>query len=717
MDAIEDIGPPRRWPVAIALAATLVWVVLLGLLATLAVAARSGEFAVSPGLQMLWLGGAVLLLLAAPLALIWLAATQLRERTGDRALQAAMLAQHTRAVEARISDGGATLLAMEERVAALVQRIESVAAPIEGHYQALYTAAERLDNSGNLLAGATDRAEAACAQLEASAPAAVQQAERLTELLGHVDTDLKRQVAEAEAMLAALQQRAHDAGIEAQQMQAHSVEGLAAIADTARAAHEAVAAPLAQLREGVDTAFARTASAMDATRDGVHTQTSALLASIDQARVTLDHIGGEAARLIAQRLESLLGTTEQLGSQLEAQATRSRGLIDEVERGFGVLDAKLGNSANAGTAILTAMSEKMAEARDAIFRLGEPIANTQAALEAVEAKVGDIGTAGDAVMQTLGSALPNALPKIEDMTLRLADLHDRVDALAAPMAASGDAIAVARGHFDTASTSLETATARFAAELAEARGVLDSLEARTGDTALSASTQLIEVFGRVREIANQTAGTMRETLSRVVEEAEQALDSAGSSRAETAFGAPIRAQLADIESAHRSAESSAQTAVERISQRLIGLAETVAVVERRIDEVDSRYEIHLRDDIARRSGTLLESLQGVSIDIAKLLSVDIDDKAWEGYLKGDKSVFTRRMVRLFDKETERAISRHFSHDPPFREQASRYMVEFESLIKSVLPDREGKTLAITLLSSDVGKLYVALAQATERLRG
>ena len=40
----------------------------------------------------------------------------------------------------------------------------------------------------------------------------------------------------------------------------------------------------------------------------------------------------------------------------------------------------------------------------------------------------------------------------------------------------------------------------------------------------------------------------------------------------------------------------------------------------------------------------------------------------------------------------------------------------ETLKRRVMPDREGKALAITLLSSDVGKLYVALAQAIERLR-
>jgi hypothetical protein len=38
------------------------------------------------------------------------------------------------------------------------------------------------------------------------------------------------------------------------------------------------------------------------------------------------------------------------------------------------------------------------------------------------------------------------------------------------------------------------------------------------------------------------------------------------------------------------------------------------------------------------------------------------------------------------------------------------------MLRSVLSTRDGHALAVTLLSSDMGKLYVALAQAIERLR-
>ena len=44
----------------------------------------------------------------------------------------------------------------------------------------------------------------------------------------------------------------------------------------------------------------------------------------------------------------------------------------------------------------------------------------------------------------------------------------------------------------------------------------------------------------------------------------------------------------------------------------------------------------------------------------------------------------------------------------------RYVEEFEALIGHVMTDREGRSLAMTLLSSDTGKLYLALKEAVER---
>ena len=79
-------------------------------------------------------------------------------------------------------------------------------------------------------------------------------------------------------------------------------------------------------------------------------------------------------------------------------------------------------------------------------------------------------------------------------------------------------------------------------------------------------------------------------------------------------------------------------------------------------------------------------------------------------------MFTRRAVRLLDSGEAREVARHYDEEPDFREQVNRYIHDFEAMLRRVLSDREGTTLGVTLLSSDMGKLYVALSQAVQRVR-
>ncbi|MCA1748476.1 MAG: hypothetical protein LC634_02715, partial [Sphingomonadales bacterium] len=114
---------------------------------------------------------------------------------------------------------------------------------------------------------------------------------------------------------------------------------------------------------------------------------------------------------------------------------------------------------------------------------------------------------------------------------------------------------------------------------------------------------------------------------------------------------------------------------------------------------------------------LIESLNSIAIDVTKILSNEVTDTEWAAYLRGDRGIFARRAVRLLDSGEAREIAAQYDNDSEFREQVNRYIHDFEAMIRQVLATRGGSSMAVTLLSSDNGKLYVALAQAIERLRG
>ena len=72
--------------------------------------------------------------------------------------------------------------------------------------------------------------------------------------------------------------------------------------------------------------------------------------------------------------------------------------------------------------------------------------------------------------------------------------------------------------------------------------------------------------------------------------------------------------------------------------------------------------------------------------------------------------------RLLDAGEAREIVRHYEEEPEFREQVNRYIHDFEAMLRRVTAERDGGMLAVTLMSSDMGKLYAALAPVVDRRR-
>src|SRR3546814_1286449 len=101
---------------------------------------------------------------------------------------------------------------------------------------------------------------------------------------------------------------------------------------------------------------------------------------------------------------------------------------------------------------------------------------------------------------------------------------------------------------------------------------------------------------------------------------------------------------------------------------MLTIADTTASVEARIAEVNTQVEEQNKEEFSRRSALLIESLNSTAIDIAKIMSNEVTDTAWAAYLKGDRSVFARRAVRLLDSGEAKTIQRYYEQEPDFRDQ-------------------------------------------------
>ena len=185
---------------------------------------------------------------------------------------------------------------------------------------------------------------------------------------------------------------------------------------------------------------------------------------------------------------------------------------------------------------------------------------------------------------------------------------------------------------------------------------------------------------------------------------------------EKAMRARTAESIGQLEQAASHAAGVSREAAIQLRDQLAKVNELAGNLERRVSQARDRAEEQVDSDFSRRVALITESLNSNAIDIAKAISSDVTDTAWASYLRGDRGVFTRRAVRLLDNPEAKAVVQIYENDSEFRDHVSRYIHDFEAMLRQVLSTRDGHALGVTLLSSDMGKLYVALAQSIERLR-
>ncbi|MBS0246985.1 MAG: hypothetical protein JSR61_10220 [Proteobacteria bacterium] len=117
------------------------------------------------------------------------------------------------------------------------------------------------------------------------------------------------------------------------------------------------------------------------------------------------------------------------------------------------------------------------------------------------------------------------------------------------------------------------------------------------------------------------------------------------------------------------------------------------------------------DRTARHS---IESLDSLSVDIARMIDHEAAADLWDRYKRGERNVFTRRLYTLQGQQAFDEIRRKYRADREFKQTVDRYIGEFERLLEEVSRDDRGQVVARTYLTSETGKVYTMLAHAAGR---
>jgi len=133
----------------------------------------------------------------------------------------------------------------------------------------------------------------------------------------------------------------------------------------------------------------------------------------------------------------------------------------------------------------------------------------------------------------------------------------------------------------------------------------------------------------------------------------------------------------------------------------------------RVDEPSSR--ITTPGNGRNAGSTALDSLNAISVDIARMVDHAAVAAAWERFNRGETGVFTREIYTRQGQPTFEEIQRKYAREPEFRQTVDRYVEEFERLLREVARDDRDRLLTRSYLVSETGKVYTMLAHASGRL--
>jgi hypothetical protein len=720
-----DASRPSRWPVIIAIAATIAWLGGMIWLAWPAIHAGLAPVALVEFIAALCVPPALI-------GIVWLlalrtstaearrfgqSAAAMRAEAASLERTIAVLSTHLDANREKLADQTTALMAMGDAAA---ERLAAVRIAMASEVNAADTQAMRLTE-------AAAAAQTNLGVLLSSLPRAHSETAEMAKTLETTGLTASEHAAALHGQLAALADRGREAdnvaGSAAQKLAAH-IARMEATSETAGARLEAVTG---EMSGAVDALLDRTANAVDEARKSISAQGDALHAMLDTNLAALDRGSRDSVAALAERIAAIETMIDRIAGRLDQQQAASSAMLSDLDGGIAQVEGQLAALHSQGverTQLLAASISALGGSADAMtesLRTGDAVARSAIATSE------DLLTALDAAAREIDETLPDALGRLDDrigttrqivasskpellaLVTAAESTHDAIEAIA-------QVIAGQRATLDQLAAVMSD-TLDSGRDKAEALGrLMDDTIGRTHDFAQEAAPKLVEALIRVRETASAAADRARETLDAVIPDAARSLEIASAEAMKRATGNTVERQVSAIAEAAGAAVEAATRASDHLSRQLLQISEASATVEARIEDARSEREEADRDTFARRASLLIEALNSGAIDITKAFAPEVADSAWAAYLKGDRGVFTRRAVRLLDSNDAREIARMYDEDDRFRDQVNRYIHDFEAMLRAILAQRDGSPLGVTLLSSDMGKLYVALAQAIERLR-
>lgn len=588
--------------------------------------------------------------------------------------------------------------------------------------------------------------------LDQAAGGARHQSESAAELMGRHSEDIKQKTAD-------------------------TVEALASVGETLENYRRNLEESATASKDSVETAFAATLERMGelaARMDGLESHADNLTNKLGEQARDLIQLSGKAAEdaktfeaILEQRTSGLGSAAEKAESAsskaLEGMATlgaqiakQSDAINDAASRNAGELGQVIKTLADQAELIATVASDAVRNIREAEASMdkrgtgvGQLLEDTKQRLEAVEEQIMTQREALVNATQLSAETLENSSMAFQ---VRSREIGEAASDAAAALSSSGETLSEhletlksvgaeaseelgrvavrlqdesdrAIGKIRLTSDVLENAAASFGDQrkkflketdetIAKLESGSDKLRAGTeklDDVSASAAERLTALFGEMKNISDQTEYRIEGAVSRMQTRAEDEF-----AELHIRFARILNESMKEISSKVSEASDKATKAARKVSDETDRLAGRAEIFMTRADQLDEKYARNMQDDFVHTASLLVDSLSSGAFDLSKALETDIPDKVWRKYLEGDSSIFARRAVKIGSAKMRKMVAERYKKDAEFRAHVTKYIHDFEQLMDRVDTQHGANAVSITMISSELGKLYVMLAQAMKK---
>jgi hypothetical protein len=668
-----------------------------------------------------------LALAAGPLALlglVWIMFGRTRRKEAERFTRSVVaMRAEARSLEAllgvlgqRIHDSRADLTMIAQHLMKLGDDTTSKFGGITREFDA---SSEKLVRHGEALDRAAESARNDIAVILTDLPQAETSARNMAEQLRLAGSEANRSAATYAEHVESLSARTQDA----EQRVAGAVDALVAHLAQVEAAGSSAAVRVGEANSALSgTAEAlldRTVVTLDQIRGGIDAQAAAVAALVAQASSGIGRAGLEAADALGSSVSAANTAIDGLSARVAEQERASQRITAETGRALAELDQHFSALAEQGDLRASSFVQALGRARTELEQLAGETTTHSGAIESLAAHttvlretVHDLSSAlsqAESGTARLAEATGTIRPELDWMRQAATEASERITYSAESIAAQQDRFAALLATLDDGVGNAEERLAVLASAIATAEREASRLSNETGPG-------LVDAMMQVKEAAAHAAERAREAISAVIPESAQHFSDATREALERVIQEQVTQSMLDVEATASRAVEAARSASDRLTQQMLTLGQSAAALEQHVEKVSAAQHEKDSEAFARRVSLLIDSMHSASIDVGKILSDEIDDKAWDSYMKGNRGVFTRRAVRLMEGSETRSIRSQYDTDPEFQQSANRYIHDFEAMLRRVVAERDGGMIAVTLMSSDMGKLYAALAQSIKNAR-